>query len=73
MEKYIIYKEEGTSNKKYLETIYRNSVSTDVDMGDALELPTKSLALDLCEYLNKRENEKYKVMCVKTTIEEVVE
>ena len=73
MEKYIIYKEEGTSNKEYVGTIYRNSVSTDSDIGDALELPTKSLALDLCDFLNKRGNVKYKVMCIKTTIEEVVE
>ena len=73
MEKYLIYKCEGTSNKKYIQTIYRNSTNESSDMGDALELPTKSLALDLCDYLNERESEKFKVMCVKTTIEEVVE
>ena len=42
-------------------------------MGDALELPSKELALGLCDYLNDRDSEKYKVMCIKTTIEEVVE
>lgn len=73
MTKYVIYKSEGTTNKKFIQTIYRNSTSESSDMGDALELPSKELALGLCDYLNDRDSEKYKVMCIKTTIEEVVE
>ena len=73
MTKYVIYKNEGTTNKKFIQTIYRNSTSESSDMGDALELPNKELALGLCDYLNDRDSEKYKVMCIKTTIEEVVE
>lgn len=73
MTKYVIYKNEGTTNKKFIQTIYRNDTSESSDMGDALELPNKELALGLCDYLNDRDSEKYKVMCIKTTIEEVVE
>ena len=73
MTKYVIYKNEGTTNKKFVQTIYRNSTSESSDMGDALELSNKELALGLCYYLNDRDSEKYKVMCIKTTIEEVVE
>lgn len=73
MTKYVIYRNEGTTNKKFIQTIYRNSTSESSDMGDALELPNKELALGLCYYLNDRDSEKYKVMGIKTTIEEVVE
>lgn len=73
MTKYVIYKNEGTTNKKFIQTIYRNTTCESSDMGDALELPNKELALGLCDYLNDRNSEKYKVMCIKTTIEEVVE
>lgn len=73
MEKYIIYKVEGTSSKKYIQTIYRSDTSESVDVGNAIEFSNKELALKICEYLNERENEKYKVMLIKTTIIEEVE
>ena len=74
MAKYIIYFNEGTASKKYVHYIYRNSVSDSEDIGDAIEFDSKELSLMLMEYLNKREGTtKYKVMCIKTTIEEVVE
>lgn len=74
MEKYLIYYNETSTSKKYIESIYRNSLSTDTDMGDAIEFGDKDTALKVAEYLNKRDGvTKYKVMCIKTTIEEVIE
>lgn len=66
-EKYIIFKREGTSSKKYLTTIYRNSISTSSDIGDALEFNNKDLAVDLAEILGKRERETLYVLSVVTT------
>lgn len=75
MEKYIIYYNETPTSKKYVEAIYRTSVSTDTDEGDAIEFDDKETALKVKEYLNNRADttRKYKVMCIKTTIEEEVE
>lgn len=74
MEKYLIYYNETSTSKKYIETIYRNSISTDTDMGDAIEFMDKDTALKVKDYLNNRDGvTKYKVMCIKTTTEEVVE
>jgi len=73
MEKYIIYKQTSETNKVYLRTIYRTSNTNDDDIGEAIEIDNKELALLLASYINKRDDEKYKVMRVKTTIEEVVE
>ena len=74
MEKYLIYYYETETNRKYVEYIYRNNVSTDKDMGDAIEFFDKDTALKVAEYINKREGvNKYKVICIKTTYEEVTE
>lgn len=74
MEKYLIYYNESMTSKKYIGTIYRNTISTNTDMGDAIEFLDKETALKVAEYLNKRDSvSKYKVMCIKTTIEEVTE
>ena len=73
MEKYIIYKQTSETNKVYLRTIYRTSNNNDDDIGEAIEFDNKELALLLANYINERDGEKYKVMRVKTTIEEVVE
>lgn len=73
MEKYLIYKDVNDMNRNFLRTIYRSSISEDNDIGEAIEFDNKELALLLADFLNKRENEKYKVMLVKTTMEEVVE
>lgn len=73
MEKYLIYKQTSETNKVYLRVIYRTSNNNDDDIGEAIEFDNKELALMLADYLNERDGEKYKVMLVKTTIEEVVE
>ena len=73
MEKYIIYKQTSETDKVYLRTIYRTSNNNDDDIGEAIEFDNKELALLLASYINERDDEKYKVMLVKTTIEEVVE
>lgn len=74
MEKYIIYFNETSTSKEYIATIYRNSKSTTTDMGDGIEFEDKETALKVKDYLNKREGTtKYKVMCIKTTIDEEVE
>lgn len=74
MEKYIIYYNETSTSKKYVETIYRNSISTDTDMGDAIEFSDKETALKVRDFLNTRDGvTKYKVMCIKTSVEEVVD
>ncbi len=73
MEKYIIYYNESSTSKQYISTIYRNSKSTTTDMGDAIEFEDKETVLKVKDYLNKREGvTKYRVMCIKTTIEEEV-
>lgn len=74
MEKYLIYFDETPTSRKYLTYFYRNSVSDTKDIGDAIEFDEKQTALNLSEYLKRREKtNKYKVLCVKTTIEEVTE
>ena len=73
-EKYLIYFDETPTSKKYLRYIYRSSISSDTDIGDAIEFDDKETALKIKDYLNRREDvNKYKVMCIKTTTEEVVE
>lgn len=72
-EKYVIYRIEGTSSKKYIYTIYRNSTSESSDIGNAIEFENKELALSMKDYLSNREKENYKVLCIKTTIDEEVE
>lgn len=74
MEKYLIYViKTNTQNKEYLSYIYRNSISKNEDIGDAIEFETKEQALVIKDYLNKREEKSvYRVMCIKTTIEEEV-
>lgn len=73
MEKYLIFYIDSTNKKRYVEDIYRNSISTDSDIGDAIEFFDKDTALIVCNYLNKRDNDttKYKVLCQKTILEEV--
>ena len=74
MEKYLIYYNESDTCKKYVEYIQRNSCTHDTDMGDAIEFDDKETTLKVADYLNKRQKSyTYKVMCIKTTIEEVVE
>ena len=74
MEKYLIYCNETSTSKQYISTIYRNSKSSTTDMGDAIEFEDKETALKVKDYLNEREHvTKYRVMCIKTTVEENVE
>ena len=74
MEKYLIYYNETSTSKQYISSIYRNSKSVNSDMGDGIEFEDKETALKVKDYLNKREGTtKYKVMCIKTTVDEEVE
>jgi hypothetical protein len=73
MEKYVIYFNETSTSKEYIGTIYRNSKSAYTDIGEAIEFDDKETAIMVKDYMNKREGTtKYKVMCIKTTIEEEV-
>ena len=71
MEKYLIYYDETPTSRKYVQTIYRNSTSESKDLGDAIEFDKKGVALEIAEYLSKRERAEYKVLCIKTTFEEI--
>ena len=74
MEKYVIYYNETTTSKQYVENIYRSNVSHDTDMGDAIEFDNKEVAITVKDYLNRRQSGKnYKVMCIKTSLDEEVE
>lgn len=69
---YVIYYDETETSKKYIETIYRNSVIDDSDIGDAIEFYDKETAQKVAKYLNKRKSvSKFKVMCIKNTFEEI--
>lgn len=70
-EKYIIYKQETETSRRYVYTIYRNSISDSKDIGDAIEFDNKELAVSMCDYLSKREHDDFKVLCIKITFEEV--
>lgn len=75
MEKYLIYYNDTPTSKKYVEYINRNGETTDNDMGDAIEFDGDELALMICEFLNRRNchRNNYKVMRIKTIIEEDIE
>lgn len=70
-EKYVIYYYETATSKQYVYTIYRNSVSHSKDIGDAIEFEDKETAIKVKDYLLKREKDDYKVICIKTTFDEV--
>lgn len=71
METYIIYKSNSNGDRRYVESIYRNSISADEDRGNAIEFDDKELALAVCAYLNRRSNDSYKVAKIATVIEDV--
>ncbi|MBQ6547297.1 MAG: hypothetical protein IJL74_04810 [Bacilli bacterium] len=74
MEKYLIYFNETPTSKQYISYVYRNSLSKSSDIGDAIEFDDKDTAIKMKDYLNRRDSvSKYKVMCIKTTIEEAIE
>lgn len=71
-EKFILYCGEG-ENRKYIEYINRNGASTDSDIGDAIEFDDVETAKKIAYYCNKNyEEPKYKVICIKTTMEEIL-
>lgn len=71
MGKYLIYYDETPTSKKYVEYINRSGESVDSDIGDAIEFDDKELAIDTKDYLIRRgATRQYKVMCIKTMIEE---
>lgn len=71
MEKYIIYFDETQTSRKYLSIIYRNSTSESKDIGSAIEFEKKEIAIGIANYLKKRERQEYRVLCIKTTFEEI--
>lgn len=74
MEKYLINYNETPTSKKYVYTIYRNSINDSTDIGDAIEFYDRETAIAVKNYLNMREGTtKYKVMCIKTIVDEDVE
>lgn len=73
MEEYVIYKFNENGKKRYLETIYRNSLSTDEDINDALRFNDKETALKVKDYINARESSEFKVALIKTEYEDVEE
>ena len=74
MEKYLIYFNETPTSKQYISYVYRNSLSKSSDIGDAIEFDDKDTAIKMKDYLSRRDSvSKYKVMCIKTTIEEAIE
>lgn len=74
MEKYLIYFDETPTSRKYVSYLYRNSISDTKDIGSAIEFDDKQTVINVCAYLNRRERvTKYKSLCIKTTIEEVIE
>lgn len=73
MEEYVIYKFNENGKKRYLETIYRTSLSTDEDINDALRFNDKETALKVKNYINARESSEFKVALIKTEYEDVEE
>lgn len=75
MEKYIIFQNKR-EYRVYVDTIYRNSVSTDRDIGEAIEFSDIDMAKSICSYINVRENiinneDKYKILEVSTQFKEI--
>lgn len=72
MEKYLIYYNESADSKKFVYNVGRTSNSHSTDVGDAIEFDNKETALRVRDYINSRDGvTKYRVMCIKTTTEEV--
>lgn len=73
MEKYILQRIYDSDKPVYLATIYRGSLSHSSDIGEALEFEDKETALNICKYVNERKDSSYtyKVLLVKTVIEEI--
>ena len=44
MGKYLIYFNEGTASKKYIDDIYRDSVSDSKDIGDAIGVSSRTVS-----------------------------
>ena len=73
MKKYILQRIYDSEKPVYLTAIYRGSLSNSSDIGDALEFEDKETALNICKYVNERKDTSYtyKVLSIKTVIEEV--
>jgi len=68
MKKYVIFKREGSTNKKFVYYIQRNSISTSNDLGDAIEFDNEEQATSMKEYLSSRENDKLYILCIETNM-----
>lgn len=73
MEEYVIYKFNENGKKRYVESIYQKSISTDEDKDDAMKFDDKETALKIKDYLTKREFSEFKVALIKTEYEDVEE
>ena len=71
MEDYIIFKYDTDGKKRYVESIYKTSTSTDSDIADAIKFNDKDLALKIRDYLNSRESYEFKVCKIETKVEEI--
>lgn len=69
MEKYLIFRKTSETNREYIYQISRNSVSTQDDIGYAIEFDNRELAISMATYLTNRDSngKKYFVLSMITT------
>ncbi len=51
------FSDDSKTSRRYVETIYKNSIGTDHSEQDALRIPTEELAVGIVEWLKSRERE----------------
>lgn len=71
MEEYVIFRYDVDGKKRYVESIYKTSVSSDTDISDGIKFNDKDLALKIRDYLNSRESYEFKVCKIETKVEEI--
>lgn len=72
--KYLI-KALGSSQTKYVQSVYRNSITTNEDIGDAIEVDDISQAIALRRICEVRNNNNYELVIIvkETTIKDYEE
>ena len=73
MEEYVLYRYSDNGEKRYLESIYRTSTSSDKDITDAIKFDDKDLAIKLKNYLNARESYEFRICKIETKMEDIEE
>lgn len=68
MKKYLVKKGNSSS---YVTTIYRTSINTSSDIGDALELTTIEDARVIKKLVEERHSDEFCIVCIETTISSV--